>query len=107
VAGQQEFPGQPRTWGVMALPDPHVAEAARLAGVAPEAARHHLPSHVLATAALLASWAREAGVHGQPLDAWAPVVARYGSVGVPEATAAYVHHGVYDVLRRGAVLGGA
>lgn len=101
VVGAVEHEGRPRASGVMALRDTVIDEAAALAGLDPVAVRADTSANVLAAAALLSSWADEAGIDRDDLGAWAPVVARYAAIEDADAVASYVHEGVYAVLARG------
>ncbi|HEX2718863.1 MAG TPA: N-acetylmuramoyl-L-alanine amidase [Gemmatimonadaceae bacterium] len=101
VHGGDEFPGVPAAHGIMALRGDRLAEGARLAGVSLDEARSDEAANVRAAAALLDSWAREAGIDRASVGAWAPLVARYGGMSNIDAQASYVHHGVYASLAAG------
>lgn len=107
VVGEEEFPGQPRAYGVMGLREPLLEEAAALAGLSVEAVRDTTAGNVAGAAALLSAWADEAGLPREHVGAWAPVVARYSGIEAPEAVASYVHEGVFHALRTGVLLEGA
>jgi N-acetyl-anhydromuramyl-L-alanine amidase AmpD len=102
VRGGSEFEGQEPAFGIMALRGARIDEGARLARVAPEAVRTTPEANVRAAAALLRSWADEAGIDRADLAAWAPVVARFSGIENPDAQAGYVHREVYATLRSGA-----
>lgn len=103
VQGQQEFEGMPAAFGVMALRGDRLELGAKLAGVTAEAARSDARANIRAGAALLSSYAKELGITGTDPGAWAPAVARYSGIESTQGQAAYVHNGVYAVLREGAV----
>lgn len=106
IVGAVEHEGRPRAFGVMALREDVLDEAADLAGLDPLTVRLDTSANVLAAAALLSSWADELDVDRDDLGAWAPVVARYGAIDHPDALASYVHDGVYAGLARGDVFEG-
>jgi len=101
VRGDQEFPGQARASGLMALRGAELDRGAELAGVTPEAARTEPAANVRAAAALLRAYADEQRIDRADLGAWAPVVARYSGIPDTDGQAAYVHDGVYAALRAG------
>ena len=90
VEGQEEFPGRPAAFGVMALRGAALERGAALAGVPLQAARHDPLANVRAAAALLDLYARDAGIDRTRRDAWSAVVARYGGIELPEGRAAYM-----------------
>lgn len=103
VQGQEEFPGRPPAFGVMALRGPQLTRGAQLARLAEADVRRDPLSNIRAAAALLSSYADEAGTDRGDLGAWAPVVARYSGITSEQAQAEYVHNDVYAVMREGAV----
>lgn len=103
----EEHPGRPARCGVLALSADHLALGARLAGVSEAEACEEVGPHVLAGAAVLASWAAEEGLAPADLAGWAPLVARWaGLEAYPEAAAEHVA-AVYGALRVGVRLEGA
>jgi N-acetyl-anhydromuramyl-L-alanine amidase AmpD len=103
VRGEEEFPGQAPAFGIMALRGERLERGARLAGVAPGAARSEVAANIRAAAALLSAYAEELGIDRTELGAWAPAVARYSGIADAEAQAVYVHRDVYAVLQKGVV----
>ncbi|MBA4158200.1 MAG: N-acetylmuramoyl-L-alanine amidase [Gemmatimonadetes bacterium] len=103
VEGDPEFPGQPAAFGVMALRGEQLEQGARLAGVPVDAVRADPEANIRAAAALLRAYADQLEVRSSDLAAWAPAVARYSGIQLPEGRASYVHDDVYATLRRGAV----
>lgn len=101
VAGHPEM-GQPAAFGVMALRAGELGRAAALAGVSERAARTDPDANIRAAAALLRAYAAELELRPLSLGAWAPAVARYSGIELPEGRARYVHDDVYATLRRGA-----
>src|SRR6266581_8694341 len=102
VEGEEEFPGRPPAFGVMALRGAALERGAALAGVLLEAARHDPLANVRAAAALLDLYAREAGIDRTRIDAWSPVVTRYGGIELPEGRAAYTRAVDRALVRTGA-----
>ena len=102
VQGEEEFPGQPRAWGLMALRGAAVEEGASLARVSVQEARMQPAANIRAAAAVLGAAAKQLGIDRGDLGAWAPVVARYSGIQGAEGQAAYVHGEVYAALRSGA-----
>jgi N-acetyl-anhydromuramyl-L-alanine amidase AmpD len=102
VRGEEEFPGQPRAWGLMALRGAAAEQGASLARVPAEAARTQPEANIRAAAALLGAYAKEMGIGRSDLAAWGPVVARYSGIDAAEGQAAYVHDEVFAALRSGA-----
>src|SRR5574341_2355637 len=90
VQGTEEFPGRPAAYGVMALRGEALERGAALAGVTPEAARHDARANIRAAAALLARYAADAGVDPAAPRDWAPAVARFSGIELPEARTAYL-----------------
>ncbi|HEY0092715.1 MAG TPA: N-acetylmuramoyl-L-alanine amidase [Archangium sp.] len=104
IQGQVEFEGVPAAFGLMGLRGEKLSEGARLAGVSEEAARTRPEANIRAAAALLSSYASELKVDRADLGAWAPAAAKYsGIINNTEAQAQYIHQGVYDIIRKGAV----
>src|SRR3712207_4542332 len=56
-----------------------------------------------AAAALLSAYATELKVDRADLGAWAPAAAKLSGIENTEAQAQYIHQGVYDIMRKGAV----
>ena len=106
VTGAEEFEGRGARFGMMALSEDIVPEAATLAGVTEEAARFDRKGNILAAAALLDAWANEEAINRADLGAWAPVVARYSGIEDEGAQAFYVHDEVYPALQQGVSLEG-
>ena len=103
IQGQVEFEGMPAAYGLMALRGEKLSEGARLAGVSEEAVRTQPEANIRAAAALLSSYAAELKLDRADLGAWAPAAAKYSGIDNAEAQAQYIHQGVYDVIRQGAV----
>ncbi len=101
VEGHPHHPGQPAIYGLMGLKAEQLERAAALAAVPADAARSRPEANIRAAAALLGADADELGIDRGDLSAWAPAVARYSAIPLPEGQAAYVHHDVYATLRRG------
>jgi len=107
VQGEVEFEGQIPTWGVMALRDDLVDEAADLAGVSVDEALFERDANVYAAAALLSAWADEdPDLDRADIDAWAPLIVRYSGIEEELAQSSYVHDQVYGLLREGAQIEG-
>jgi N-acetyl-anhydromuramyl-L-alanine amidase AmpD len=105
VEGVQEFPGQPRSYGVMGLRS--LERAAQLTGATRDAVRQDLRANVLGAAAVLAEQAHTSGIDTRDLEAWAPVVATYSGIEDREAAAEYVWYEVYAALEAGVEVEGA
>lgn len=103
IRSEEEFPGQGRAYGVMALRGAQLARGASLAGVSIVAAQSDVRANVRAAAALLGAQAGELSIDRDDVGAWAPAVARYSGIASAEIRAMYVQNGVYGVLRNGAV----
>ncbi|HYO65846.1 MAG TPA: N-acetylmuramoyl-L-alanine amidase [Archangium sp.] len=103
VQGEVEFQGMPAAYGLMALRGEKLSEGARLAGVSEEAVRTQPEANIRAAAALLSSYANELKVDRADRGAWAPAAAKLSGIDNTEAQAQYLHQGVYDVIRKGAV----
>ena len=106
VEGHVEFDGKAPTVGLMGLKEDQLAEAIELSGLSEEQVRTERAANIQAAAALLATWADEAGIDPTNLAAMAPVVARYSGIVHEEAVAEYVHYGVFEVLGEGLQLEG-
>lgn len=103
VKGGEEFPGQPPAFGIMALRGEQLARGASLANASVQKVKVDAEANIRAAAALLSSYASEAGIQNrQDLAAWAPAIARYSGIADPDAQDAYVHNDVYATLQRGA-----
>jgi N-acetyl-anhydromuramyl-L-alanine amidase AmpD len=89
VEGQEEFPGRPAAFGVMALRGAALERGAALAGVTVNAARHDPLANIRAAAALLDAYAAEAGLDRSGASAWTPVAIRFSGIEIPEGRAAY------------------
>jgi N-acetyl-anhydromuramyl-L-alanine amidase AmpD len=83
VRGQEEFPGRPPAFGVMALRGAALERGAALAGVSSAAVRTDPRANIRAAAALLAAYA------GEARGDWAAAAQRYSEIEVPEGRAAY------------------
>jgi N-acetyl-anhydromuramyl-L-alanine amidase AmpD len=103
IQGQVEFEGMPAAHGLMALRGEKLSEGARLAGVSEEAVRTQPEANIRAAAALLSAYADELKLDRTDVGAWAPAAAKYSGIDNTTAQAQYIHQGVYDVLRKGAV----
>ncbi|MCY1073385.1 golvesin C-terminal-like domain-containing protein [Archangium lansingense] len=103
IQGNVEFEGVPAAYGLMALRGAKLSEGARLAGVSEEAVRTQPEANIRAAAALLSSYANELKVDRADLGSWASAAAKYSGIDNTDAQAQYIHQGVYDVIRKGAV----
>ncbi len=102
VPGQaSDATGDEPIYGVMALRGDRLTNGARLAGVSTEAAQRDVLSNVLAGAALLRSYADEAGIDRRDLAAWAGPIARFSGLPSQDAQAYFLHNVVYKTLREG------
>jgi N-acetyl-anhydromuramyl-L-alanine amidase AmpD len=101
VEGHAEFPGQQAAFGIMALKGEQLLLGAELAGVSAKEARFQPEANIRAAAALLRHHGDELGIRSHDPGAWAPAVAEYSGIALPEGRAAYVHDDVYATLRRG------
>jgi len=106
VRSEEEFAGQGRAYGVMALRGEALTRGAALAGVSLEAARSDARANVRAAAALLGAEGSALKLSGGDLAAWAPAVAAYSGIRDSDLRAGYVKNGVYGVLRNGATVRG-
>lgn len=98
VRGQEEFPGRPPAFGVMALRGERLTRGAALAGVSFEAARTDARANIRSAAALLDSLADAAGIARSELTSWAPAVAAFSGIEGAAGRDAYVRRGVYGAL---------
>lgn len=98
VRGEEEFPGMPPAYGVMALRGERLARGAELAGVRVEAAKVDAEANVRAAAALLRAHADELGIRGGDVDAWAPALERFSGIATAEARASWVRDAVLPAL---------
>ncbi len=96
-----DMEGLAPAYGIFALRGERLERGARLAGVSLEAARTDAEASIRAGAALLRAEGEALRVAGSDLGAWAPAVARFSGITNEQATAGYVHDGVYSALRRG------
>lgn len=96
--GNEEFPGRPPAFGVMALRGERLERGAGLAGVTVEAARTEPRANVRAAAALLDSLAAVLAVDRSDLRAWGPAVAEFSGIEVPEGRDSYLRDGVFGAL---------
>jgi hypothetical protein len=101
VVGEQETEGGPSGAGVFALWGDNLRAGAVAAQVDEATARTDLGANLAAGAARLAELADAAGVSGDDLVAWAPVIAAFSQNPDDDARAAYVDE-VLRVLARGA-----
>lgn len=102
VPGQvSDATGDEPIYGVMALHGDRLANGARLAGVSTDDAQTDVLSNVLAGAALLRSYADEAGIDRKDLAAWAGPIARFSGLPSQDAQAYFLHNVVYKTLREG------
>ncbi len=98
VEGEEEFPGRPPAYGVMALRGERLERGADLAGVSAGAARSDPGANVRAAAALLDSLAEARGIERSDLAAWAPAVAEFSGIEMPAGREAYLRRGVFGAL---------
>ena len=96
-----DLEGLAPAYGIFALRGERLERGARLAGVSAEAARTDAEASIRAGAALLRAEGEALRVAGSDLGAWAPAVARFSGIANDQATAGYVHDGVYRALRQG------
>jgi N-acetyl-anhydromuramyl-L-alanine amidase AmpD len=101
VVGDPEFPGQPAAFGIMGLREGELERGAALAGSPPARVRSDPGENIRAAAALLGAHADRLGVNRGALGAWAPAVAAYSGISLPQGRSAYVHDDVFAVLRSG------
>jgi N-acetyl-anhydromuramyl-L-alanine amidase AmpD len=98
---ESDMEGLAPAYGIFALRGERLERGARLAGVSAEAARTDVEASIRAGAALLRAEGEALRVAGDDLGAWAPAVARFSGISNDQATAGYVHQGVYGALRQG------
>jgi hypothetical protein len=101
VAGHEHAEGLPPAYGMMGLRGERLYEAAEIVGAQPELAASDLTTNIRAGAALLSKLAELAGIARSNLAAWAPVVASYSNIELPQGQSHYVHQEVYAALRSG------
>lgn len=106
VVGIEGHDERPAGYGVMGLRGAAVDDAAALLGLPADQVRYDLATNVAGAAALLSTWADEAGIDREDLAAWAPMVARFSGIELAEAQSEYVWKGVYRRLRYGVDLEG-
>ena len=90
VEGEEEFPGVPPAFGVMALRGERLREGARLAGVSEADARHDARSNIRAAAALIRAHGDSLGIRSQDPDDWTPALAHYSGIELAEARESWV-----------------
>lgn len=98
---ESDLEGLAPAYGIFALRGERLERGARLAGVSVESAKTEVEASIRAGAALLRSEGEALRVAGADLGAWAPAVARFSGIQNDQATAGYVHNGVYRALREG------
>lgn len=101
VTGEQEFEGQVKLSGLMALGGPALERGARLSGVTVEAAKTEPLANVRASAALLRAIADEQGIDRRQVREFAPVVAAMSGLTQSEARASFVRDEVFRALKQG------
>ncbi len=101
VVGEVEFDGLEPRYGVMALTESQVEEAAAISGYTADEIKFERVPNVVAAAMLLDSWADEVGIDKVSLGAWAPVVAEYSGIEDDEAIAEYLYNEVYAAFETG------
>jgi hypothetical protein len=101
VVGEEEMPGRPASFGVMALGGARLEEGARLAKLSTDDVKKDARANVRAAAALLSSWAAEAKIDRSKVAAWESIVARYSTIDDETARRAYVRDGVYRAMKKG------
>ena len=84
VRGAEEFPGRPAAYGVMGLRGAALERGAGLAGVTIDAARKDPVANIRAAAALLASYAADAG------GDWDAAAVRFSGIDLPAGRVAYL-----------------
>ncbi len=99
------LPSQDNGYGVMHLADnPHnhtLTEAAALTGLSTQTLRVNTAANIRGAAAVLDSYARQAGIDRSDVGAWYPVVARYAGAST-EVAARMFADDVYSILGTGA-----
>jgi len=98
---ESDMEGLAPAYGIFALRGERLERGARLAGVSVDAARTDVEASIRAGAALLRAEGEALSVAGSDLGSWAPAVARFSGISNDQATAGYVHNGVYRALREG------
>ena len=101
VVGEEEHPGHPAAFGVMALSGARLEDGARLANVSVDDAKLVPLANVRAAAALLSSWANEAAIARGEVASWEPVVARYSAIELDTARTQYVRDNVFTAMKKG------
>ena len=85
VEGQEEFPGVPPAFGVMALRGERLKEGARLAGVSETAARGDARANIRAAAALIRAYGDSLRISSLDSGSWSPALARYSGIELADA----------------------
>jgi hypothetical protein len=93
--GELDEMGRPVAFGVFGLRGDNLVRGATASGADLEQVRTSTTANISAAAARLADLASDAGVRGDDLTAWTPVVARFAQVEGDDARAAYID----DVMR--------
>ncbi len=101
VAGEGEFDGAPRAFGLMGLPTTVLAEAARLANVTEADATTDPTANVRAAAAWLSARATAQQIDRQQFTSWAPALGELTGLESPEGRTAVVRGEVFAALRAG------
>jgi hypothetical protein len=97
--GEEEFEGHGRRYGIMALRDDVIDEAAALADLSVEHVKTDAAANIAAAAALLSARADETNLARDDVGAWAEVTAQYSAIETEVARSAYVHEEVYGTLK--------
>lgn len=101
VVGEEEFPGRPAAFGMMALRGEQLEQGAALAGVSVDDVKNDPQHNVRAAAALLSASADVIGIDRGDLGDWAEVVADHSGILEPTAVSAFVHDEVYAAIKFG------
>lgn len=101
IEGEEEFPGQPRAFGVMGLRGEQLEEGALEAGVTVEEAMADPEANIRAAAALLSLYGDELEIDRDNLGSWARPTALFSGIDNDNAQAFYIHNEVYKTLREG------
>ncbi|HMY57102.1 MAG TPA: N-acetylmuramoyl-L-alanine amidase [Pseudomonadota bacterium] len=102
VPGQAgEASGDEPQFGIFALRSAAIRKGAQLAGISDHDAQTTVIGNVRAAAALLRSYADEAGIDRTDLAAWAGPIARLSALPTEQAQADFIHNVVYKTLREG------
>ncbi|HND11177.1 MAG TPA: hypothetical protein PLY80_12110, partial [Pseudomonadota bacterium] len=102
VPGQAgEASGDEPQYGIFALRSAAIRKGAQLAGISDHDAQTTVIGNVQAAAALLRSYADEAGIDRTDLAAWAGPIARLSALPTEQAQADFIHNVVYKTLREG------